>query len=68
MGHHDPLDGYITCLALEATRAELGVRGPDLGGAIAEFRAMIEPGTLGSPASPSVAARAGSDAPPKAKF
>ena len=46
MGHHDPLDGYVTCLALEATRAELGVRGPDLGDAIAEFRAMIEPEAL----------------------
>lgn len=46
MGHHDPLDGYVTCLALEATRVELGARGPDLGDAIADFRAMIEPEAL----------------------
>ncbi|HEX7842010.1 MAG TPA: hypothetical protein VF469_31280 [Kofleriaceae bacterium] len=46
MGHHDPLDGYVTCLALEVHRVELGARGPDLGDAIAEFRAMIEPEAL----------------------
>jgi hypothetical protein len=50
MGHHDPLDGYVTCLALEATRASLGGRGrdlgPDLGDAIADLRAMIEPSAL----------------------
>jgi hypothetical protein len=42
MGHHDPLDGYITCLQLDATSP----RGPDLAEARADFRAMIEPGAL----------------------
>ncbi|HEX2685162.1 MAG TPA: hypothetical protein VHN14_01020 [Kofleriaceae bacterium] len=38
MGHHDPLDGYVTCLQLDAT----SLRGPDLAEARANFRAMIE--------------------------
>jgi len=42
MGHHDPLDGYVTCLQLRATRG----RGPDLDQAIEDFRAMIDPRTL----------------------
>ena len=43
MGHHDPLDGYVTCLALEATASELGTssEGPFLTDAIADFAAMI---------------------------
>jgi hypothetical protein len=39
MGQHDPLDGYVTCLQLAAAPG----RGPDLGEAIADFRAMIDP-------------------------
>lgn len=46
MGHHDPLDGYVTCRVLEATRAQLGSHGPDLGAAIEEYRAMLEPEAL----------------------
>jgi hypothetical protein len=42
MGHHDPLDGYITCLQLVATSAD----GPDLREALAGFRAMVVPDTL----------------------
>lgn len=42
MGHHDPLDGYVTCLQLEAT----SVRGPNLTGAIADYRSMIDPAAL----------------------
>lgn len=42
MGHHDPLDGYITCLQLDATTR----RGPDLVDAIADYRSMIDPGGL----------------------
>ncbi len=42
MGHHDPLDGYVTCLQLDATTR----RGPDLGDAIADYRSMIAPGAL----------------------
>lgn len=42
MGHHDPLDGYVTCVQLRATRA----RGPELEPAIAELRAMVDPDGL----------------------
>ncbi len=42
MGQHDPLDGYVTCLQLEETPG----RGPDLGPAKIDYRAMIEPHTL----------------------
>jgi hypothetical protein len=43
MGHHDPLDGYATCLELEATSRALGqsTNGPSLVDAAADFRAMI---------------------------
>lgn len=39
MGHHDPLDGYVTCLQLDATTG----RGADLGDAIGDLRSMIDP-------------------------
>lgn len=42
MGHHDPLDGYVTCLQLEATTSRWSTRGPDLGAAIADYRSMID--------------------------
>ena len=50
MGHHDPLDGYITMLELEATAHALGTteRGPALGNAIADYRAMIDEPALAS--------------------
>jgi hypothetical protein len=43
MGHHDPLDGYVTCLQLRATAERLGIAdaGPDLRSEAAEFKAMI---------------------------
>jgi hypothetical protein len=43
MGHHDPLDGYITCVQLQATAAMLGVasEGPALADEAASFAAMI---------------------------
>ncbi len=42
MGHHDPLDGLVTCLELEAGGAAL----PALAEARADFAAMIEPDRL----------------------
>jgi hypothetical protein len=42
MGHHDPLDGYVACLQLDATSS----CGPDLCEAKADFRAMIDPSAL----------------------
>jgi hypothetical protein len=42
MGHHDPLDGYVTCLQLQATTARLPEPGgPDLDDEIADYVAMI---------------------------
>jgi len=42
MGHHDPLDGYVTCCELQVTAARLGARdGPDLRAEAAAFGAMI---------------------------
>jgi hypothetical protein len=45
MGHHDPLDGYLTCLELEATasQASAAEKAPDLAPAISDFAAMIPP-------------------------
>jgi hypothetical protein len=45
MGHHDPLDGYLTCLELEATASSAsgGEGAPDLASAISDFAAMIPP-------------------------
>jgi len=44
MGQHDPLDGLITCLQLEATAALLASTavGPSLKPAIADFAAMLK--------------------------
>lgn len=48
MGHHDALDGFVTCVELEATAARLRppVPGPCLAHAAADFAAMLEPGQL----------------------
>jgi hypothetical protein len=46
MGHHDPVDGYITCLQLDASAARLDVRGPDLANATADYRAMFDAAQL----------------------
>jgi hypothetical protein len=43
MGHHDPLDGYVTCAELDATAGALGFRPkPSLGAATADFDHMID--------------------------
>jgi hypothetical protein len=43
MGQHDPLDGYVTCAALDATADRFGwPRDPDLTEAATDFRAMID--------------------------
>ena len=46
MGLHDPLDGFVTCLQLQATADELPseVGGPDLGEDITVFAAMARDG------------------------
>ncbi len=48
MGQHDPLDGWLTCVELEATARALGTAetGPDLSAAMADFAGMIEPTAL----------------------
>jgi hypothetical protein len=44
MGHHDPLDGYITCLQLAETAQLLAViGGPDVAKPAAVYRTMFEP-------------------------
>ena len=47
-GHHDPLDGLLTCLQLEETRKKLSVpgTGPSLSNAIEDFKSMVEPTQL----------------------
>jgi hypothetical protein len=44
MGQHDPLDGYLTCLQLEATADRMGSRssGPALTAAVADLASMID--------------------------
>jgi hypothetical protein len=43
MGHHDPLDGYITCVELDAAAARMSISddGPGLADEAADFAAMI---------------------------
>jgi hypothetical protein len=44
MGHHDPLDGLVTCVELQATAARLGAAPePRLDEAVADFAAMVDP-------------------------
>ncbi|CAN5215532.1 hypothetical protein BH24PSE2_BH24PSE2_02680 [soil metagenome] len=42
MGHHDPLDGFVTCLELQATAQMFGTpsSGPDLDQAVYDFAGM----------------------------
>ena len=44
MGQHDPLDGWLTCIQLEATAVRLpgSPRGPSLDRAIADFRELAD--------------------------
>jgi hypothetical protein len=50
MGHHDPLDGLVTCAQLDATAAWLEpASGSRLADAAADFAAMLEPGQLATP-------------------
>ena len=46
MGHHDPLDGYITCIQLQTTASALAFTpsGPRLEEAVADFATLIEGG------------------------
>ncbi|MCX5743086.1 MAG: hypothetical protein NT062_11400 [Proteobacteria bacterium] len=46
MGHHDPVDGYLTCLQLEATARRLDLPGIDLAAAVADYRGMIDVASL----------------------
>jgi hypothetical protein len=48
MGQHDPLDGWITCLELEATAAALSgaAREPSLDAAIADFAIVAQRGSI----------------------
>ena len=47
MGHHDPLDGFITCAQLDATAAQAQpAAGPSLAHELADFAAMIDPAGL----------------------
>ena len=48
MGQHDPIDGFLTCVELEATAAALRAPGPSLEGATADFAAMVDPAGLAS--------------------
>lgn len=42
MGQHDPLDGYVTCVELDASAAELGFQPvPDLGAVREDFAQMV---------------------------
>ena len=46
-GHHDPLDGLLTCLQLEDTRKKLSVlSGPSLSSAIEDLKSMVVPPQL----------------------
>ena len=43
MGHHDPLDGFITCVQLETTAAMLSSAADEaMQEAVADFRSMLE--------------------------
>ncbi len=44
MGHHDPLDGLLTCVQLQTTAARLSgaPREPDLAQAVADFTALAQ--------------------------
>ena len=41
MGHHDPLDGFITCIQLRTTQSSIP-QGPSLEDEVADFATMIE--------------------------
>ena len=49
MGQHDPLDGYLTCLQLDATAAALAASGsPALREEAADFAGMLRGQSLGT--------------------
>ena len=51
MGQHDPLEGYLTALQLEATRRTLPtlqIKGPDLSKALEDYRSLIDAASLAS--------------------
>jgi hypothetical protein len=41
MGHHDPLDGFITCIELQTTASQLSSSGPSLEETAADFARMM---------------------------
>ena len=41
MGHHDPLDGFITCIELQTTASRLSSSGPSLEETAADFARMM---------------------------
>jgi hypothetical protein len=48
MGQHDPLDGFLTCVELEATAAALHAPGPSLAAATTDFAGMVDARGLAS--------------------
>jgi hypothetical protein len=44
MGHHDPLDGFVTCVQLQATASDLSGSpgGPELSDEVADFGSMVK--------------------------
>lgn len=47
MGHHDPLDGFVTCLQLDATATSLDPSSsPRLEAEASDFARMLDPGDL----------------------
>jgi hypothetical protein len=47
MGQHDALDGFLTCVELEATASDVGARsGPLLAGVITDFFELVDRRTL----------------------
>jgi len=46
MGHHDPLDGFVTGTQLEATAVRMQAKGPSLAAATSDYAGMLDPGGL----------------------
>jgi hypothetical protein len=42
MGHHDPLDGFITCIQLQAVKLAFKSKGPDLESEISQLAAICK--------------------------
>ena len=46
MGHHDPLDGFVTCIQLDATANDLEPSSGGLGAEASDFASMLAPEQL----------------------